>query len=207
MSKDAPDRRAAISDRLASHPRSLIPERANAKGETRVALFAEMLTNQGASVDRAGTPLAAVEGLSDYLREHTLPPRLRMGADPWLAALPWDGAGLIERLSGPAEGADLVSVSRASAAAAETGTMFLLSGPDNPTTLNFLPETHIVLLREADLQGCYEDAWDQIRRAHPAGLPRTVNLISGPSRTADIEQTIILGAHGPRRLHVIVAGF
>jgi len=81
----------------------------------------------------------------------------------------------------------------------------LTSGAERPTTLNFLPETHIVVLQARDIAGCYEDAWDRLR-ASQAGeaLPRTVNLITGPSRTADIEQTIQLGAHGPRRLCIVL---
>ena len=78
-------------------------------------------------------------------------------------------------------------------------------GQDNPTTLNFLPDNHIVVLDAADLAGDLETVFAQLREKFGAGvLPRVVNLITGPSRSADIEQTLILGAHGPRRLHVIV---
>ena len=79
----------------------------------------------------------------------------------------------------------------------------LLSGPDHPTTLNFLPDTHIVVLRASQVVGPYEDAWARLRAAATA-MPRTVNFVTGPSRTADIEQTIQLGAHGPRRLHIVL---
>jgi L-lactate dehydrogenase complex protein LldG len=85
--------------------------------------------------------------------------------------------------------------------------LFLVSGADNPTTLNFLPEAHMVLINASDILGSYEEAWDRLRAAYgEATLPRTVNMISGPSRTADIEQTIVRGAHGPRRLHVLILG-
>jgi len=81
------------------------------------------------------------------------------------------------------------------------------SGVENPTTLNFLPETHIVVLAGKDLVGDYEAAWAKLRGPYGKGvLPRTVNMITGPSRSADIEQTLLLGAHGPRKLHVIVVG-
>ena len=81
----------------------------------------------------------------------------------------------------------------------------LASGPAAPTTLNFLPENHIVVLKASQVVGPYEDAWDRLRAANGEGrLPRTVNFITGPSRTGDIEQTIQMGAHGPRRLHVIL---
>jgi L-lactate dehydrogenase complex protein LldG len=130
-----------------------------------------------------------------------------MGSDELLAVAPWEKTPALERLSGPANGDDLVSVSRAQTGAAETGTLFLTSGPENPTTLNFLPETHIAVIRADDLVGSYEEAWNRLRAKYGEGeLPRTVNLISGPSRTADIEQTMVMGAHGPRRLHVIIVG-
>ena len=81
----------------------------------------------------------------------------------------------------------------------------LLSGPDNPTTLNFLPDNHIVVLAAADIVGDYETAWDRLRAAFGKGrMPRLVNMITGPSRSGDIEQKLLLGAHGPRRLHVVI---
>ncbi|MGC2780786.1 MAG: LUD domain-containing protein, partial [Bradyrhizobium sp.] len=80
-------------------------------------------------------------------------------------------------------------------------------GPDNPTTLNFLPDNHIVVLDAATLAGDYESVLARLRDVFGTGrMPRTINMITGPSRSADIEQTLILGAHGPRRLHVIVVG-
>jgi L-lactate dehydrogenase complex protein LldG len=78
----------------------------------------------------------------------------------------------------------------------------LLSGPQTPTTLNFLPDTHIVVVRADQVVATYEDGWDRLRVDRP--LPRVVNFITGPSRTGDIEQRIVLGAHGPRRLHIVV---
>ncbi len=93
------------------------------------------------------------------------------------------------------------------AAVAETGTLMLASGPGTPTTLNFLPDTHIVVLRAGQIVASYEDGWDLIRAradGNPQTLPRTINMITGPSRTGDIEQRIQLGAHGPRRLHVVL---
>lgn len=200
-------RRALVADRLERHPRGTIPARAQKSGEDCVALLTDMLTKQGAELIRAAIPELAVGAVAAYLRAQVLPVSLRMGADPLLAALPWDAEPDIERRFGRAEPSDQVSLSRAVAAAAETGTLFLVSGPDNPTTLNFLPETHMVLIKAADVLGSYEEAWDRLRAVYgPGALPRTVNLISGPSRTADIEQTIVRGAHGPRRLAVLILG-
>ena len=92
---------------------------------------------------------------------------------------------------------------------AETGTLMMTSGPDHPSTLNFLPETHIVVLPAERIGGAYEEGWAHLRAeggpdADASFMPRTVNLVTGPSRTADIEQTIALGAHGPRRLHIVI---
>ena len=106
---------------------------------------------------------------------------------------------------GPGRGRDPPGDGGALAGVAANGTFMMASGPASPTTLNFLPETHMVVLRTADIAGCYEDAWDRLRAAQDGEpLPRTVNLITGPSRTADIEQTIQLGAHGPRRLCILL---
>ena len=133
-----------------------------------------------------------------------MPASLRMGGDPRLAAMPWD-ATTLEISHGPSDGHDLNAVSVAFAAVAETGTLALCSGADNPTTLNFLPETHIVVVRRDQVVATYEDGWDHLRTAKGKGaLPRAVNFITGPSRTADIEQHIELGAHGPRRLHIVL---
>ena len=83
----------------------------------------------------------------------------------------------------------------------------MASGADSPTTLNFLPETEIVLLPAEGVVGGMEEAWARLRnRLGKAGLPRTVNFITGPSRSADIGQKLQMGAHGPRRLHILVVG-
>jgi L-lactate dehydrogenase complex protein LldG len=200
-------RRSAVSRRIERHPRGPLPSRAKCHGAERMALFTGMLAKQGADVRRVATPKEAIGAIASYLGTCNLPPRLRMGADRVLAALPWREAWDIERIFGAAEPGDRASLSRAVAAAAETGTLFLLSGADNPTTLNFLPECHTVLIAASDIVGSYEEAWDRIRALSGGGiLPRSVNLISGPSRTADIEQTIVRGAHGPRRVHVLILG-
>ena len=172
-----------------------------------MALLSEMLAAQGADVRLVTTEREAVAAIASYLGTCNLPPRLRMGRDPILAALPWREAWDIERAIGPAEAGDRAALSRAAVAAAETGTLFLVSGTDNPTTLNFLPEAHTILIAAADIVGSYEEAWDRLRSVYGEGrLPRAVNLISGPSRTADIEQTIVRGAHGPRHLLVLILG-
>ncbi len=201
------DRLDAINRRLKAHPAGIIPERARIPHEKRVQLFAEMLKIQSATLVIVEDSCEIPEAISAYLRENNLPASLRLGNDELLSSLPWERAPQLERLDGSACADDLVALSRATAAAAETGTLFLASGPDNPTTLNFLPETHIIVLRSSDLVGSYEAAWNRLRDVYgPGVMPRVVNLISGPSRTADIEQTIVMGAHGPKQLHVVLIG-
>jgi L-lactate dehydrogenase complex protein LldG len=142
-----------------------------------------------------------------YLAAENLPAELRMAPDPALDVFPWADRPLLRIGRGRAEPGDAVSLTPCLAAVAETGTLMLVSGEMTPTTLNFLPDTHIVVLRADQVVASYEDGWDLLRARPgdgPMALPRAVNFITGPSRTGDIEQRIELGAHGPRRLHVIL---
>jgi L-lactate dehydrogenase complex protein LldG len=120
-----------------------------------------------------------------------------------LRAMPWSSRPLLEIREGRAEASDLVAVQHGYAGIAETGTLMLPSAPDRPTTLNLLADTAVVVLRADAVVGAYEEAWDRLRAAS-GGMPRNVMLVTGPSRSADIEQTLELGAHGPRRLHVVL---
>ncbi|MBV9064954.1 MAG: lactate utilization protein, partial [Methylobacteriaceae bacterium] len=141
-----------------------------------------------------------------FLRDRNLPATIRIGADARLTAMPWDQTAL-DVSSGRSDGGDPNAVSHAFGGVAESGTLAMISGPDNPTTLNFLPDNHIVIVSAADIAGDYETVWQRLReRVGKGEMPRTVNLITGPSRSADIEQTLLLGAHGPRTLHIIVVG-
>ncbi len=145
--------------------------------------------------------------VSDYLRNHNLPQSLQTGSDPRLAAMPWDKAPQLQLDTDISTRADSVTLTHAFAGVAETGTAILISGRDNPTSNNFLPQAHIVVLNAPDIKGDYESVWQRLRNVQGKGImPRTVNMITGPSRSADIEQTLILGAHGPRAVHIIVVG-
>jgi L-lactate dehydrogenase complex protein LldG len=127
-----------------------------------------------------------------------------MGDDLRLRAMAWDATSL-EVKRGKSDGHDLNGVSHAFGAVAESGTLVLVSGPENPSTVNFLPDNHIVVLATKDITGDYESVLARVREVYGRGaMPRTVNFITGPSRSADIEQTLLLGAHGPRRLHVVL---
>lgn len=199
-------RQAAVEARIAAPLRHPTPDRVRGKGRAElIALFRGFLEGQSATVvevARARIP----EAVCDFLRQSNLPQRLRVGADPFLAGLAWDTVPGLERASGRAVLSDEVGLSHALAGVAETGTMVLASGSDNPVTINFVPETHIVVVEAKTIVGSYEDAWEIIRqRFGEQSMPRTVNMISGPSRTGDIGGKLVMGAHGPRQMCVIIA--
>ena len=201
------ERRAAIEARMAHPPRGIIPARGQLDAEGRIRLFLEMMAKAGATHERLADAVAVPSAVADYLRRHNLPASIRRGGDSRLAVIGWDREPALTVLEGASDGTDLAAISHAEAAIAETGTLMLLSGPDNPVTLTFLPEHHIVLVRDEDIGGDMETALERLRLIMgKTVMPRTVNFVSGPSRSADIEQTILLGAHGPRALHVVVVG-
>jgi L-lactate dehydrogenase complex protein LldG len=119
-----------------------------------------------------------------------------------LDTLPWQTAGLGVDFRPPVN-EDLVGITGCFCAVAETGTLMLLSGPDTFASAALLPETHIAIVPKARIVAGIEDAF-ALAKSERGELPRATNFISGPSRTGDIEQTIVLGAHGPYRVHVIL---
>ena len=203
-------RKSEVTKRIKQHSRGAMPdivtaEKPKQQREELVKRFCDKAQAASASVVRVKRSEIA-KAVSAFLRDHNLPQSLRMGSDKRLKQIAWPKRGGPELLLGASDGNDLAGVSNALGGAAETGTLVMLSGADNPTTLNFLPENHIVVVDENDIEAHYENLWTRLRKKYGTGeMPRTVNMITGPSRSADIEQTLILGAHGPVRLHVIVA--
>jgi L-lactate dehydrogenase complex protein LldG len=200
-------RRLEVTTRLSGHPAGVVPARGQLPPAARLDLFARMVEAAAGTVERATDAVDIPAAIAAFLRGHNLPLAIRHGDDLLLAAVPWDRAGALEVRRGASDGTDLAAVSHALGAVAETGTLVLTSGADNPTTLNFLPDVHIVVVDARDVVSDFEAMMARLRQRFGAGtMPRAVNMITGPSRSADIEQTLILGAHGPRKLHVIVVG-
>jgi len=197
------DQAAMLRGRLATHPRQLIPARSRLPHAEQVTLFVNNVEKEFGSVARVADADAVPGAVADYLAAQNLPTSLVMAPHPELREIPWSARPLLTIREGRAEATDLVSVQHAFAAIAETGTLMLPSAPERPTTLNLLADTEIVVLRASRLVGAYEEAWDLLR-AELGGMPRNVMLVTGPSRSADIEQTLELGAHGPRALHVVL---
>jgi L-lactate dehydrogenase complex protein LldG len=205
-------RAAELRAKLEAPTRNVIPERAASLApEQQVELFIRMAEGVQASVVRVGSATEVPGAVADYLAEKNLPSQLVMTPDPRLDGIPWADRPLLEIRRGRAEDGDLTGITACIAAVAETGTLMLISGPESPTRNNFLPDHHLVVMRRDQIVATYEDAFDQLRARSKQNNgewipPRTVNFITGPSRTADIEQKIELGAHGPRRLHIILIG-
>ncbi len=198
-------RRGGVKTRLAGGGSHLVPERGRVGGEERVALFKSFLAAQGTDLIELSDTAEIPPAVAEYLRARGLPLRVRNGADPLFAGLPWSEVRGLARTIGAASPDDTAALSRALAGVAETGTLALASGPDNPTTLAFLPETHLVVVRRATIVGSYEEAIAlAAQELGSAALPHTLNLVTGASRTGDIGGRIVMGAHGPRRLAVIM---
>ncbi|MGQ0676960.1 MAG: LutC/YkgG family protein [Rhodospirillales bacterium] len=199
---DAPTR-AALEARMKGRKPNLVPQRGQVRGREAVEAFVKMAEVSLATVRRVRADADVPQAVAEYLKSQNLSPRLRMAPDRRLDAVPWSDAPLLQIARGKADPADEVGLTGVFAGIAETGTLMLLSGPESPSTLNFLPETHVAVVKASEILGSYEEGWAKLRQAG-AGLPRTVNFITGPSRSGDIEQTLQLGAHGPRRLHIVL---
>ena len=199
------DQQAMLDARLTRPPRHLIPARSQLPRPEQIALLVRNIEKEFGTITRVPDADSVPDAVADYLAAHNLPSDFVMSPHPELQAIPWSRRPMLQVRAGRADPSDLVSVQHAFAAIAETGTLMFPSSPERPTTINLLPDTAIVVLRASRVVGPYEDAWDLLRAEYGQGaMPRNVMLVTGPSRSADIEQTLELGAHGPRRLHVVL---
>ncbi len=193
--------KAVLEDRIAARGRGVRPSRVDLDSDGLADLFVDYAKGVDMSVDRVASMEDVPDRVADYLARENLPANLRVAPDPSLDGIPWEKRPTLTITRGKTDGADEVGLTGAFAGVAETGTLIMRSGPEHPTTLNFLPDSHLVVISKSQIVGSYEDAWDKIRDGE---MPRTVNFIAGPSRTGDIEQTIFMGAHGPRRMHIVL---
>lgn len=196
--------REAAKARLASPPQGPAVARARLPQAEKVALFCQWAETNNATVARVTA--ADVPGeVASFLARNNLPAQAAVAPSPELERYDWPSQKMLSLRRGAGQGTDQVSITGAFAGIAETGTIVTASGPDHPVTLNLLPDTHVVILREDDIVSGYEDVWARLRQRYGKDrMPRTVNTLTGPSRTGDIEQAMELGAHGPRRMHIVV---
>ncbi len=196
----------SASQRLGDHRANLIPARGRLGAKARVDLFIREAEQASATVARVSGLSGLPREVARYLAKNNLPMTLKVAPEISEPVIPWTRETRLNAEEGRADGSESASVSRAFAGIAETGTLVMLSGPENPTTLNFLPPTHVVVVAASEIAGDYEETWNRLREKGEEGrfMPRAVNWITGPSRTADIEQTLLMGAHGPQRLHIVI---
>jgi L-lactate dehydrogenase complex protein LldG len=203
---DTPARAAEAAAYIAAHshgPRPAMPA-------DLIARFLTRATDRMSTVERIAAPAAIPAAVARYLDALVLPPQIAVQKSqegvcwPEFGALDWTGAGLNVEAR-PTTGRDRLGITGCFCAIAETGTLVLLSGAETPTGTAILPDTHIAILRADRIVSGMEEAFALIRSERGV-LPRAVNMISGPSRTGDIEQTVQLGAHGPFRVHILLLG-
>ncbi len=183
--------------KLREHPRGPLP----GMHWELLPRFRERCEGLSSTVDQVASLAEVPAAVARYLRQNGLP--LQAVCWPELGALEWAAAGL-RMEARPARESDKVGVTGAYCGIAETGTLMLLSGAHTHPVTSLLPDTHIAVVAAARLLRSMEDGWDLLRSEHGA-LPRQVAFVSGPSRTADIEMTLVLGIHGPYRVHIVLS--
>ena len=204
VSDDRAAAKAEADRYIAGHaqgPRPTMPEDLLAKFMTRAS-------DMESTIERVADRMEIPAAVARYVDSLELPPPLasqksRKGVCwPEFADLDWKGASLVIEAR-PTTGNDRLGITGTFCAIAETGTLVVLTGAQTPTATTLLPDTHIAIVDGNRIVSGMEEAFALIR-SERGKLPRAVNLISGPSRTGDVEQTIVLGAHGPFRVHIIV---
>ena len=190
-------------------PAPLVPQRGQRTGRDLVDLFRKQAEAASATVAEVASAKDIPAAVTEYLKGRNLPAQVKLAPDPRVADLDWKSQPLLEISSGASDGHDPASVTPVLSGVAETGTLVVHSGAPTPNTLHFLPETHIAVVYRDELVGTYEEAWAALRKKFGADLsngaiPRTVSLVTGPSRSADIGKILLMGAHGPKRLHIIL---
>lgn len=210
MSTDRDRMLAAINAGTARHkpvapkPAPLVPARGQVTGQALLDLFKRYVGIASTSLDEVASDADVPAAVARYLSSRNLPAKLRLSPDARVAGLPWSSQPLLEVATGASDGFDEVSVTPALAGVAETGTLVLHSAAETPSTLHFLPDTHIVVMQASEVVGTYEEALERLRAKTGGRMPRTVNFVTGPSRSADIGKILLMGAHGPKRLHIVL---
>jgi L-lactate utilization protein LutC len=168
------------------------------RNESLLDQFCSNLVSSGGSFDTVDNDEAIIKAIENLKARHC--PDGNLVSAPALAHLPWPDNLQVEFGSTHEETA--MGVSQSICGIAETGSVLLVSGQSTPTLLNFLPDVHVVVVHRNQIFPHLEDAWKRLRDL--GEIPRTVNLITGPSKTADVEQTLQIGAHGPCQFHVLI---
>jgi L-lactate dehydrogenase complex protein LldG len=173
-------------------------------GDDLVARFVQQSERLQSTVARLASLDEVPGAVAEYLQSRGLGQRAVIW--PSFERLDWTSVGLEVEARAPVRddpAPDMVGITGCFAAIAETGTLALVSGAASPASMALLPETHIAVVPKSRIVAHMEDVFALLR--HERGEPpRALNFVSGPSRTGDIEQTIVLGAHGPYRVHLLL---
>ncbi len=190
----------AVRKRLTATRANIVPHRGRPDNKIMKETFIDEAQAAGAQVSCLSALGGVPVTLAGYLQQHGQNGLVRIGSDPLLSAIPWQAESFLTVQSGPATGTDQTGLNLALAGIAETGTVLMASSPQSPAMVNLLPLSHIVLLPASRLVGNYEQTIELIGD----NMPRMATYITGPSRTADIEQKLLMGAHGPQRLFILL---
>jgi len=169
-----------------------------------VQRFLDRAADMSSTTDRVGSVTDVPAAVARYVASIGETVNAAGVCWPELGSLDWNAVGMTIEAR-PTLGHDALGITGCFCAIAETGTLVFVTGAQTPSATFLLPETHVAIVRADQVVATMEDAFARVR-AQCGRLPRAVNLVSGPSRTGDIEQTIVLGAHGPRRVHIVVVG-
>lgn len=160
-----------------------------------VASFAERARTLFADVRVLDSAADIPAIVAELLRNKSMPQEIHVAPDAWLPDLP----GIATKQTPP--GPNDAALASASFGIAETGTLVYPASRTNPASWHFRPGFEIALLCPSDILPHMENVFARIKAR---GLPHTINFVTGPSRTADIEQTLELGAHGPKALAILI---
>lgn len=198
----------AARARLETPPPQLVPGIAQPDAALLPELFTAKAIELGCTVATCPAMNAVPAAVATYLDEQARPRSLALPAAHDVSGLNWNEAGIETTADIARETLDgATSLTRARAGVAETGAVAVASGDDYPVSLGLLPDRHIIVLKTNELVGGYEDVWRMARAAKDnQGMTRALIFVGGPSRTADIEATLVMGAHGPRAVHIILVG-
>lgn len=193
----SPAELAQAASFIATHPQGPRP---SADWPDLIAHFKQQANSMASTVDEIRSRAEIPAAVARYLSQLDL---ATTGIGwPEFSALDWNSAGITMEFR-PATDSDKLGITGCYCAIAETGTLLLTSSPATPNATSLLPDTHIAIVSTSRIVVGMEEAWSLVR-TELKQPPRACSFISGPSRTADIEQTLVIGAHGPYRVHIIL---
>jgi L-lactate dehydrogenase complex protein LldG len=166
-----------------------------------VEQFEKRAKSQAAEVRRIASMDDVPAAVADILRSRNLQAIIHLPSTSPSDQLRWQTApGLTQESSPP--GPDDASLALAPFAIAETGTLAYASALDAPASWHFRAGLEIAVIRAESILPHLEEVLSKVKAR--GEFPRTLNLVTGPSRTGDIEQTLELGAHGPKALAILI---